>query len=578
MASPTPKIDLKPLDDYPLKDIAQPHPHDVLCGRGGGTNAHVGNSHWRMLVAANKELYVSLPKRQKMLLSKSIINAVRCQNPPGRFLQKAPKTDLWYDVGDQRAQEKTSQALREGPPGARKKKNESSAESPGNSALPSNSLPSPSAQQQPQSQLASGAAAPTYPVPPNPKPIYSAAPAIPGPGVPSTANNIATPAMTNSAAHSIQEGPGMNAYGIASTDCGAKGVPAHLAMYMNQQTIYASEQSARPAYVPGSDEDDLQPLDAFTEAAYNVAPPSFDPNGELSFGSVITMDEIEEAKLLAGYSFGDMSAQNQPRVHFSKDNLKDKRIDENAPVVPPVDGGLEPVGLSFGTIGTMGSAMSLGTMGTITSNPLMSSKLESGGLSFGSCMSFSVKAEEVDGGLEAVGTSFGSMSLVDQNTRTNQYAERPTGSAPKQQEEEAVPLPVLLQQQKSKGNLLECSDTESDEGEEQSAQQSAQKSQEWENLKAAVETQNCAPLNAPFAPPSFPMNDTPTTLQFPNTNFDRDVSALGCEDFGPQIMPPETTAEVTQNDCDGEDAANMPPPAPMIKQTSDVNLETYLSR
>ena len=107
--------------NYPLKDIPGPHPHDVLCGRGGGTNNHVGNSHWRMLVAANKQLYVTLPKRQKMLLSRSIVNAVRSQNPPGRFLQKDAKSELWYDVGDQRAQEKTSQALREGAPDIRSK-------------------------------------------------------------------------------------------------------------------------------------------------------------------------------------------------------------------------------------------------------------------------------------------------------------------------------------------------------------------------------------------------------------------------------------------------------------------------
>jgi len=107
--------------NYPLKNIPHPHPHDVLCGRGGGTNAHIGNSHWRMLVSTNKELYVTLPKRQKMLLSKSIVNAVRSQHPPGRFLQKDPQTELWYDVGDQRAQEKTSQALREGAPDIRSK-------------------------------------------------------------------------------------------------------------------------------------------------------------------------------------------------------------------------------------------------------------------------------------------------------------------------------------------------------------------------------------------------------------------------------------------------------------------------
>jgi hypothetical protein len=102
---------------YPLKEIPHPHPHDVLCGRGGGTNAHVGNTHWRMLVAANKETYVTLPKKQKMLLSKSIVNAIRSQGPPGRFLQKDNNTNLWYEVGDKRAEEKTSQALREGAPG-----------------------------------------------------------------------------------------------------------------------------------------------------------------------------------------------------------------------------------------------------------------------------------------------------------------------------------------------------------------------------------------------------------------------------------------------------------------------------
>ncbi|CAB9501488.1 expressed unknown protein [Seminavis robusta] len=109
------------LGDYPLKDIPHPHPHDVLCGRGGGSNNWIGNSHWRMLVAANKQLYVTLPKRQKMLLSRSIVHAVRSQNPPGRFLQKDSKSDRWYDIGDQRAQEKTSQALREGAPELRTK-------------------------------------------------------------------------------------------------------------------------------------------------------------------------------------------------------------------------------------------------------------------------------------------------------------------------------------------------------------------------------------------------------------------------------------------------------------------------
>ena len=35
-----------------------PHPNDVLCGRGDPTNQHVGNAHWRSLIAANKRMYL----------------------------------------------------------------------------------------------------------------------------------------------------------------------------------------------------------------------------------------------------------------------------------------------------------------------------------------------------------------------------------------------------------------------------------------------------------------------------------------------------------------------------------------
>jgi hypothetical protein len=103
-------------ESYPLCDISTPHENDVLCGRGGLSNNHVGNARWRLLVNAKKEIYVSLSKRRKMLLSKSIVKTVRSQSPPGRFLQKDPRSGLWFDIGEQKAHEKTSQALREGAP------------------------------------------------------------------------------------------------------------------------------------------------------------------------------------------------------------------------------------------------------------------------------------------------------------------------------------------------------------------------------------------------------------------------------------------------------------------------------
>jgi hypothetical protein len=61
-----------------------------------------------------QELYVTSTKRQKMAISRSIVDAVRSMNPPGRFLEKNMDTGLWNDIGNRKAIEKTSQALRDG--------------------------------------------------------------------------------------------------------------------------------------------------------------------------------------------------------------------------------------------------------------------------------------------------------------------------------------------------------------------------------------------------------------------------------------------------------------------------------
>jgi hypothetical protein len=103
--------------DYPLKDIeGPPHPNDVLCGRGGGSNNHPGNESFRSLVNEVKLPYVNCSKLEKPLIARRVVEAVRNQTPPGRFLQRDGKTGLWNDIGDGRAREKTSQALREGAP------------------------------------------------------------------------------------------------------------------------------------------------------------------------------------------------------------------------------------------------------------------------------------------------------------------------------------------------------------------------------------------------------------------------------------------------------------------------------
>jgi hypothetical protein len=55
-----------------------------------------------------------------MSISRSIVEAVRSLNPPGRFLEKDPRTCLWSDIGLKKAVEKTSQALRDGASNLRK--------------------------------------------------------------------------------------------------------------------------------------------------------------------------------------------------------------------------------------------------------------------------------------------------------------------------------------------------------------------------------------------------------------------------------------------------------------------------
>jgi len=99
-----------------LRDIAAPHDHDVLSGRGNFVNYHAGNEHFRALVRKHKVAYVACPKPQKAKFSRLIVDEVRSRDPPGRFLKQDNKTKLWFDIGDKKALDKTRQALREGAP------------------------------------------------------------------------------------------------------------------------------------------------------------------------------------------------------------------------------------------------------------------------------------------------------------------------------------------------------------------------------------------------------------------------------------------------------------------------------
>lgn len=92
--------------------------NDVLCGRGGGTNVHPGNRRFRDLINANRRAYLKARKNDKPAISRSIVRTIREMD--GRFLKKDEKKGLWFEIGDDGAREKTSQALRQRAPEMRK--------------------------------------------------------------------------------------------------------------------------------------------------------------------------------------------------------------------------------------------------------------------------------------------------------------------------------------------------------------------------------------------------------------------------------------------------------------------------
>eukprot|EP00574_Skeletonema_japonicum_P007140 CAMPEP_0201729480 /NCGR_PEP_ID=MMETSP0593-20130828/19205_1 /ASSEMBLY_ACC=CAM_ASM_000672 /TAXON_ID=267983 /ORGANISM="Skeletonema japonicum, Strain CCMP2506" /LENGTH=713 /DNA_ID=CAMNT_0048221835 /DNA_START=79 /DNA_END=2216 /DNA_ORIENTATION=- len=91
-----------------------PNKNDVLCGRGGTINSHHGNEQYRSIVESKKRVYLTARfKREKRLIATSIVDQIRKMDPPGRFLQKDADSQTWFDIGEEKAREKTSQALRE---------------------------------------------------------------------------------------------------------------------------------------------------------------------------------------------------------------------------------------------------------------------------------------------------------------------------------------------------------------------------------------------------------------------------------------------------------------------------------
>lgn len=114
---PRPEISVLPRSIGP---IYHPNENDVLCGRGGRINSHVGNIRFRKMVAIRKTDYIgkSTKKFEKAHIASNIVQQIRAMNPPGRFLKEDPD-GAWFDIGDHKAIKKVGQALREDAPDVR---------------------------------------------------------------------------------------------------------------------------------------------------------------------------------------------------------------------------------------------------------------------------------------------------------------------------------------------------------------------------------------------------------------------------------------------------------------------------
>ena len=85
--------------------------HDVLLGRGSGVTKHEGNKKYRNLIVRSQYNYVLATRSEKTAMARRIVAEIRRNK--GRFL-KQDESGAWIDVGNKKAVEKTSQALREG--------------------------------------------------------------------------------------------------------------------------------------------------------------------------------------------------------------------------------------------------------------------------------------------------------------------------------------------------------------------------------------------------------------------------------------------------------------------------------
>ena len=96
------------------KYVTEPSEHDVLLGRGSRINFHPGNVFFRNVIKGSlgREYHrTDTTREEKTSISVQLVHEV--QNRGGKFLKFDPTAHRWYEISNQQARLKASQALRE---------------------------------------------------------------------------------------------------------------------------------------------------------------------------------------------------------------------------------------------------------------------------------------------------------------------------------------------------------------------------------------------------------------------------------------------------------------------------------
>lgn len=100
---------------YPMREILEPTKNDFIVGRGSFLNKeHEGNITFRKMVDRKRASFERAVKARKQEIISDLIDDWRGQEPMGRFLAKGKNTIFWHDVGDDKAEDRIRQYLKDG--------------------------------------------------------------------------------------------------------------------------------------------------------------------------------------------------------------------------------------------------------------------------------------------------------------------------------------------------------------------------------------------------------------------------------------------------------------------------------